>query len=77
MGFQTEAPAPVIPRFGDTYSRAEHDRLTRALEMLITMLNANGPIQVSGFRLVNFPTSPTGLTSGQVWINGTALEVVP
>lgn len=77
MGFQSEAPPPIPPRFGPTYSQDEHNRLTRAIEMLINIILANGVFRATRLNLSNLPTSPVGLRSGDVWVNGTILEIVP
>lgn len=77
MVFQTESPPPTLPRFGDVYSRTEHDRLVRSIEILISLISADGALRATTLRLTNLPTSPAGLRSGDVWANGTVLEIVP
>ena len=76
MGFQAESAPPVPPRFGPEYDQRDHNRMTRAVEMLINLMMSNGPFQATTLNLSSLPTSPTGLRPGDVWRNGTILEVV-
>lgn len=62
---------------GDIYNRAELDRLVRSIEMLTSMVTSNIAFQATRLNLSNLPTSATGLRSGDVWKNGTNLEIVP
>lgn len=64
QNLEDHASLPQFGLFVTTYTRE-------------TVLSTNVTIQPDGFNVGNLPTSATGLVSGDLWLNGTTLTVVP
>lgn len=70
---------PVLPLAPQQYDPLYFANLVRILNFYFTQLENPGPLQGTTLNLSNLPTSATGLSPGDVWVDtsaGNVLKVV-
>ena len=78
----------ALPTAPEEYSREYMNRLVRQISLEFTKQAATTPFTcgsdlsneagfpISGLRIIDVPTSPTGLSVGSVWSDGGTLKIV-
>lgn len=70
-------PLPIPPK---DYNQQYFNELLRVLNLYFRTIQNPGDSVVNTLRILNLPTSATGLPSGSVWVDTTAsnvLKIVP
>lgn len=62
---------------GSGNSDTERNNLIEAYDNLVKLKNNSAEFSTLIFNIKSLPTSATGLSSGDVWVNGTVLNIIP
>lgn len=71
---------PVLPYAPMDYDRMYFNEYNRILTLYFRQVQNPGPLRGTTLNLSQVPTSPTGLRSGDVWVDSSAdnvLKLVP
>lgn len=66
-----------IPNAPEEYDRRTFDQVFRTINAQFIQLSNPGDAVYNTLRLLNLPTSATGLPSGSVWNDTGTLKIVP
>jgi len=67
---------PNFGRVPQEYDKGFFDNLVRQIGVVLTQMHFPGDIEGSTIRLEGLPTSPSGLKTGQVWVDNGVLKIV-